>query len=208
MERYRLFLGYMNSFSGSLSNTIFSNAAQLNKKIYEYWKWYYTLIDSAGNQGDEWLKYVAFKMPSYGTTMQVKTYDLCSNGNQIIYPFIFREILIDQGKYSWADKSKNNTVKYPLKKILEKYVNKEFVHRRKVGLNSSLEDWMLYIDNKYFLIEYLNKDNSIAEIMIGRKNLQQLKKAFLKPKHHIMITNLIVSMANIQSWCDEHKVNP
>jgi len=202
------FLRFMNIYVGPLSNTLFKDAGNINVRIYQYWDWYYSLITSDDKDVDEWMKYSVFKMANYAANNNTaKTYDICGASNDVIYPFMWLEVLTDQGKYHWTEKSQNDIVKYPLKKIIEKYATKEFIYRKKAGLQTSVSTWMKHNPNKEYIIEMIKKQGSIAEAMLGRRNLLLLLNTFTKESHHQNITNLVVSFALIESWCDHNGVS-
>jgi asparagine synthase (glutamine-hydrolysing) len=56
----------------------------------------------------------------------------------VVSPFLWRDILIEQGMLSWRCRKK----KLPLKTLLMEYVPKSFVHRRKAGFIAPLRHWL------------------------------------------------------------------
>jgi len=152
------------------------------------------------------MRYSIFKMVNYAAdTTNAKTYDLCGKSNQMLYPFMWKEILLDQGKYSWEEKTKNNIIKQPLKKILESYIDDSFIYRKKVGLNSSTDQWMSFEENKKLLCSTISSKDSIAIEMLGEKNLKKLVKRFSHDHPHHYISNLVISLANIEQWRIENR---
>jgi asparagine synthetase B (glutamine-hydrolysing) len=201
------FLQLMNVYVGPFSNTMFAQADKMNINIVPYWLWYYNLTISKSGEKDDWMKYSIFKMINYASNTTIaKTYDLCGPTNNMLYPFMFKDILNDQGKYTWEEKTKDGIIKYPLKKIIEQYASKEFIYRKKAGLNSSTEDWLAWQPNKTFLADLLSKNGSIAASMIGTGNLKTMIKAFINEHHHPNVSSFIISLAMIESWCDKNGV--
>jgi asparagine synthetase B (glutamine-hydrolysing) len=201
------FLQLMNVYVGPFSNTMFIQADKMNNSIIPYWLWYYNLTISESGEKDEWMKYSIFKMINYASNTTIaKTYDLCGATNNMLYPFMFKDILNDQGKYTWEEKTKDGIIKYPLKKIIEKYASKEFIYRKKAGLNSSTEDWIAWQPNKMFLADVLSKNDSVAASMIGAQNLRAVIKSFRKEHHHPNVSSLVMSLAMIETWCDKNGV--
>ena len=201
------YIQLMSTYTGPMANTIFKDAEKFNKQLLEYWKWYYSLIISKNGVTDEWMKYSIFKMINYASNSTLaKTYDLCGSTNQMIYPFIWKDILNDQGKYSWKEKTQNGVIKYPLKKIIERYASKEFIYRKKMGMGSSLTEWMKLKENKLFLVDLITKSNSFAEEMIGKNRLHQLLHTFLQEKHNYFVSALVEKLATIQAWSDKNGV--
>lgn len=194
------YLQQMNVYTGALSNVLFQQASCLNAEILPYWAHYYELIQSEKGL-DDWMKYSIFKMVNYAANTTIaKTYDLCGHPENMVYPFMWQDILIDQGKYTWQQKTQDNIIKYPLKKLIEKYASKEFIYRKKVGLNSSTSVWMSLAQNKAFLIDQLSTKDSLAEAMIGKANLNRLLKTFATADHHPYISALVISFASIERW--------
>lgn len=194
------YLQQMAVYVGSLSNTIFRNTEQINREIYPFWEWYYGLINPFTNAPDEWMKYSIFKMVNYASNTTVaKTYDLCGSPHQMIYPFMWKDILDDQGKYTWEQKTTGNIIKYPLKKIIEKYATKDFIYRKKVGLNSSTSAWLSLPANRSFIIETVKK-SAIAQTMVFPHDLSKLIKTFSREGHHPNISNLMISLASCEAW--------
>jgi len=197
------YLMQMCHYVGSLANTLFKNASKHNEEIVQYWEKYYDLIGVSGKckELDPWMRYSIFKMVNYAAdTTNAKTYDLCGRSNQMLYPFMWKDILLDQGKYSWEEKTKNNIIKQPLKKILESYIDDSFIYRKKVGLNSSTDQWMSLAKNKKLLCSTISSKDSIAREMLGEKNLKKLVKRFSHDHPHHYISNLVISLANIEQW--------
>jgi asparagine synthase (glutamine-hydrolysing) len=56
-----------------------------------------------------------------------------SLGIRVIYPYIWRDVLTVQGTIPWAAKIHNGIVKWPLKRLLEEFMPREFVYRQKSG---------------------------------------------------------------------------
>ena len=65
-----------------------------------------------------------------------------SLGLRIIYPYIWRDILAEQGKIPWEAKINKGIIKWPLKKLLEEFVPKEFIYRKKSGFVPPFVKWL------------------------------------------------------------------
>lgn len=202
-----VFLQQIGIYVGPLSNTLFKNVDHLNKTLNGYWSDYHQVIESKLEK-DYWMDYSIFKMINYASNTTIaKTFDLCGNNNNMSYPFMWRDVLIDQGKYTWEEKTKDNIIKYPLKKLIEKYASSEFIYRRKVGLNSSMENWFAFPANKKFLTDYLLQDNSVCKQMIGDRYTNKVIKTFNAGNAHRFVLQLVMSFAMIQAWCNENNIN-
>lgn len=201
------FLQQMATYVGSLSNTIFKSSVEYNKTLQNYWEYYYTLIDSTGEHS-YWERYTILKMFNYAAnTTTAKSYDLICKNSNVIYPFMWKDVLDNQGNYSWGEKTKNNIIKYPLKKIMEHYASKDFIYRKKVGLNSSTQNWMGQKENKEYILFWLRKNDALSKIMLGNRNNIKLIKSFNSNNPHHFINELAISFALIDSWCDYNKIS-
>jgi asparagine synthase (glutamine-hydrolysing) len=65
-----------------------------------------------------------------------------SLGLRVIYPFIWHDVLKQQGKLPWRVKVKNGVVKWPLKKLLEEFMPTDFIYRKKSGFVPPLARWL------------------------------------------------------------------
>jgi len=59
-----------------------------------------------------------------------------------VYPFLWRDILEEQGKISWSAKINNGIIKWPLKKLLEPYMPKSFIYRKKATPTPNFEKYI------------------------------------------------------------------
>ncbi len=204
------FIRQLNIYTGPLSNTLFKDVKTLNCELEKYFKYYYKMIDPVNENGlDEWMKYSIFKMINYAAkNTTAKTFDNVGFYNEAIYPFMWRSILEDQGHYSWQEKSLNGVIKYPLKKIISKYVDNDFIYRKKVGLNSSFEDWVCTKKNKDFLINIISRRKGMSEVIMGRNNLKKLLRHFASNrKVHPNVSRLVINLAISQAWIERHNLN-
>jgi asparagine synthase (glutamine-hydrolysing) len=65
-----------------------------------------------------------------------------SLGLRVIYPYIWRDILEEQGKLPWDLKIHNAVVKWPLKRLLEDFMPADFIYRKKSGFVPPLVHWL------------------------------------------------------------------
>ena len=63
-------------------------------------------------------------------------------GIRCVYPYIWREVLIEQGRLPWSVKVHNGIVKWPLKRLLEEFMPEGFVHRKKSGFVPPFAGWI------------------------------------------------------------------
>ncbi len=65
-----------------------------------------------------------------------------SLGIRVIYPYIWRDILILQGTIPWQAKVHRGVVKWPLKRLLEEFMPNEFIYRPKSGFVPPFVRWL------------------------------------------------------------------
>ena len=65
-----------------------------------------------------------------------------SLGIRTVYPYIWRDILIEQGGIPWQAKINNGVVKWPLKRLLEEYMPPDFIYRQKSGIVPPFAQWL------------------------------------------------------------------
>jgi asparagine synthase (glutamine-hydrolysing) len=65
-----------------------------------------------------------------------------SIGIRVIYPYIWRDILVEQGKIPWSVKVHQEIVKWPLKRLLEEYMPHDFIYRPKSGFVPPFAHWL------------------------------------------------------------------
>lgn len=192
-------------YGGPFVNTMFSNAKKYTERLKRQ---YYTYTDHLhpDNQKEYWPVYTILKLMLYaGKQTTVKTYDMLLP-HQVYYPFMFRTILEDQGSYKWQEKSEQDTVKAPLKKILEKYIDKSFIYRKKTGLQSQTKRWLLDQKVKPLVLALLTKKNGIAEYMMGADAVR-FARLLDQQSPANDIVSLALSMSVMQYWCDHYKID-
>jgi asparagine synthase (glutamine-hydrolysing) len=80
-----------------------------------------------------------------------------SLGIRIVYPYIWRDILALQGAVPWSAKIHEGVVKWPLKRLLEEFMPKEFIYRPKSGFVPPFVQWLT---NRQF--NQMVRDNLLA----------------------------------------------
>ena len=202
-----VFMQQLNIYVGPLGNSLFKNVKSMNENLEKNFEYYYDLISTSEDvEVDEWMKYSIFKMANYASKNNTaKSFDNVGTQNEAGYPFMWRKILEDQGHYNWKEKCTEGIIKYPLKKIIERYADKDFIYRKKVGLNSSFEDWVCTNENKSFLKDLLTERNGVPEVMMGKRNLNTLLKHFMSDEQvHPNVSRLVINLAISQSWVKKH----
>ena len=89
-----------------------------------------------------------------------------SLGIKIVYPYIWRDILVEQGKIPWQIKINQGVVKWPLKRLLEQYMPHDFIYRKKSGFVPPFKSWLT--DHKFNQMVrdiLLSPDSNITRIV-------------------------------------------
>lgn len=200
------YLHFMNMYLGPFINTWVKGAEKYSREILPYWEHYYQLIDEPYRE-DSWARYTIFKQVSYiGKTSCARALDISQPENSTVTNFMWLETLEDQGHYTWAEKTIDNIKKYPLKKILERYIDKDFIYRHKVGLNSSFEDWISVGTNSEYFANILRTQGGIVDHFLGRSKKQALIKELEKDAMHPNVARLIISICSMEAWIKQNKV--
>ena len=90
-----------------------------------------------------------------------------SSGVEGREPLVSKKIFFESLKFKTNDLIDNNHGKKPLRKILNRYMDKDFVYRKKIGFPIDM--------NKSFNLKKRNIKNENYTIWF-EKNLQELKK--------------------------------
>ncbi|MDB5282003.1 MAG: hypothetical protein JWO06_1078 [Bacteroidota bacterium] len=200
-----VYVRFLHQYLGPFANTWFAKAASYTDKMGPYWSLYYDMIAPV-SKNDDWAKYTIFKMVNYACKNNTaKPFDLSRPKNNAFYPFTWKEVLEDQAHYSWKEKTTDNIVKYPLQKILENYLGKDFIYRKKMGLNSSFEDWISTASNKNYLVALLERPGGITDFMIGAKK-KRLIAIYKSGKIHPNLSRLVINLAIQQAWIEKHGI--
>ncbi|MEI6949502.1 asparagine synthase-related protein [Paraflavisolibacter sp. H34] len=191
-------------YLGPFGNACFKNAKAYTQSLASKYKWYYNLLDQTGKNG-EYAQYTILKLALYAAKQTtVKVYDV-NPGAEVIFPFLYTSILKDQGRYSWQEKSTDNIVKYPLKKILQNYISPDFIYRSKVGLNNQNVSWFDDAQVRNFLRDVFN--NSELKELVFPVFHKQVSKALEKKDLHIDIKKMVLAFTGIDLWMKKNKIS-
>ncbi len=99
-----------------------------------------------------------------------KAYSVGENlGIKIIYPYIWRDILLEQGGIPWQAKINKGVVKWPLKRLLEEFMPNDFIYRKKSGFVPPFKQWLTSRNFNYLVRDILlSSDSTIARIVPPR----------------------------------------
>lgn len=90
------------------------------------------------------------------------------------YPFLWKDILVEQGKLSWDCKAKNGITKWPLKKFLEEHMSHEFIYRRKTGFGGSFFEYLHQKEVYALTRETLLSPTALISDVISRETVRRL----------------------------------
>ena len=93
---------------------------------------------------------------------------------QPVYPYLWKDMLEEQGKLSWSAKINHGIVKWPLKKLLENYMPHDFIYREKSGFTPPLESWFANKKLYELLYDTLLSQHTVTEGIINKEKLRQL----------------------------------
>ena len=128
-----------------------------------------------------------------------------SLGLKIIFPFTWENMLKVQARIPVKTKNRDGVVKWPLKRLLEKFIDNDFIYRAKSGFAPPILDWLNKGDNsKYFsdtifngqLIKYLNKQKILKVFILIKK----------KKKVSRYATTLLWSILFFEEWLNQHNI--
>jgi hypothetical protein len=84
---------------------------------------------------------------------------------------------------------------------------KDFIYRKKVGLNSCFEDWI----HKPFLKEHfssiVSRQNGVAEYFLGSRQKYLLKLYANEEPLHPNLARMVINMSILDAWMVKHKVS-
>jgi asparagine synthase (glutamine-hydrolysing) len=140
-----------------------------------------------------------------GACMAAKT-DLRNRFPQVytLYPYLWKDILEEQGRISWSAKVNNGTVKWPLKKLLEPYVPHYFIYRKKSGLTPDLES---YMKNKkvYSLVKETFMNPSIVDRFINKnKFIKLIENLPIIERYSAPLRSLLWGLLFVELWISKH----
>ena len=129
-----------------------------------------------------------------------------SLGLQVVYPYIWREVLDEQGKLPWGVKIHNGVVKWPLKKLLEEFMPKDFIYRKKSGFVPPFAKWLTRKDFNDRIRDILFDPKGFVTDLVPRRILEELLQDALngrKLRHSIL--NFLWGAAYTEMWVHKHK---
>ena len=202
------YLQFMDVYLGPFGNMWLKDSKKHSESLLPLWQYYYDYLKADKSNQDDWMKYSVFKMVNYACKNNTaKSYDNSQPENSGLYPFTWKSILEDQGHYSWAEKTLENTIKYPLKKILDQYMSKDFIYRKKVGLNSCFEDWIHLPFLKDHFSKIISRPNGVAEYFLGSRKNYLLNLYSKSQPLHPNLARMVINMSILDAWLERHNIS-
>lgn len=199
---------FMSMYIGPYANVLFNGAEEMNARLEPDWLWYYDYLGPDRQSLDRWMMYSVFKMVNYASKNNTaKSFDMARPKSTGIYPFMWLAVLQDQGHYPWKQKVPDGIMKFTLKKILEDHMPKDFIYRKKVGLNSCFEDWIYsHSEVKGHFSSLIGRKGGIAEWLTGPGGVRAILQAYATGPSDIYMAHLIINLSILQAWADHHSL--
>ena len=122
-----------------------------------------------------------------------------------LYPYLWKDVLEEQGKISWSAKVNNGIEKWPLKKLLEPYMPNHFIYRTKMGFDPDLES---YIKSQefYSLLRETFMNPSIVDTLINKNRFVKLIESLPTIKgYSFPLRSLLWGLLFIELWTSKHR---
>lgn len=130
-------------------------------------------------------------------------------GINTVYPFLWKDMLEEQGNMSWSLKVKDGVIKYPLKKALENYMPYDFVYRPKgdftPGFSKAFDSVPIHrLLSEVDISGYSNVVNSsrYGKVLQHISDLQKLNRRQSTP-----LNNLIFTLIYTDQWKKHHPMD-
>jgi asparagine synthase (glutamine-hydrolysing) len=128
-----------------------------------------------------------------------------SLGARVVYPYIWRDILIEQGKIPWGLKIRDGVVKWPLKRLLEEHMPESFIYRKKSGFVPPFARWLAHSDFNERAREILLARNASVTEVVPPKTIESLLSDAVegrKLRHSVL--NFLWGALFTEMWIREH----
>ena len=124
-----------------------------------------------------------------------------------LFPYMWKEILVEQGRLSWSAKANKGVIKWPLKKLLEFYMPESFIYQEKRGLVPPLERWFKGKETFELLRDTLLDPHSVVTNLFEGRKMRNIIENLKKNKNwsnnlcHFLWGTLFVEL-----WIRNHKM--
>ncbi len=129
-----------------------------------------------------------------------------SLGLRVVYPYIWRDVLLEQGKLPWNVKVRAGVVKWPLKRLLEEFMPVDFIYRKKSGFVPPFAHWLTDGDfNDKVRGILLSPGACVTEIVPARVLAELLDDARAGRRLRFPILNFLWGAIFSESWIRERQ---
>jgi asparagine synthase (glutamine-hydrolysing) len=129
-----------------------------------------------------------------------------SLGLRIIYPYIWLDVLVQQGKLPWSAKVHNGIVKWPLKKLLEEFMPESFIYRKKSGFVPPFARWLTDKTFNGRVHDILLAKDSYVTSFVPPRLLEELLADALRGRNlRFPILNFLWGAVFTESWIRRYK---
>ena len=123
----------------------------------------------------------------------------------LVFPYTWKNILDEQCKLPLNVKVHNGIIKWPLRKLLEKYMPHDFIYRPKSGFAPPLYQWLKIDKNYDYFYETIMNGTTVKNF-----DIDKIDKIFKLIKANKMVsryaTNLIWSLLFFEVWLVTHRL--
>ena len=127
-------------------------------------------------------------------------------GIRVIYPYIWSDVLTVQGTIPWEAKIHQGVVKWPLKRLLEEFMPKEFIYRQKSGFVPPFVQWLTSKPfNQTVRDILLASDSTIGRIIPPRIIDELLDDALTGKSLRFPVLNFLWAALFAEMWIQKHQ---
>ena len=131
-----------------------------------------------------------------------------SLGLRLMYPYIWHEVLVEQGTLPWNVKIHDGIVKWPLKRLLEEFVPHEFIYREKSGFVPPFARWLTYRDFNHKLRDILLAQKGYVADIVPPAILDELLSDALNGKKlRFPVLNFLWAAVFTEMWIQKYRQN-
>jgi len=122
-----------------------------------------------------------------------------------LYPYLWKDLLEEQGKIPWSVKFNKGVVKWPLKKLLESYMPHDFVHRKQRAFDPDFESY-LKDDGIYNSVKEICTNPKAVDPLISKSRLIKLVERLPTiERFSFSLCNLFWGILFVELWTSKHR---
>jgi asparagine synthetase B (glutamine-hydrolysing) len=129
-----------------------------------------------------------------------------SLGIRVIYPYIWRDILIQQGTIPWQAKIHKGVVKWPLKRLLEEFMPHDFIYRPKSGFVPPFVQWLTFKDFNQTVHDILLASDGTIKRIVAPQIIDELLDDALQGKRlRFPVLNFLWGALFTEMWIQKYQ---